>query len=62
MPVSSQYNGHVVCKELAYHIGRLLKDNLGLTNTSNSKPEYDKEYKIYRRSRNYEAVYNRQKK
>ena len=62
IPVSSQYNGHVVCKELAYHIGRLLKDNLGLTNTSNSKPEYDKEYKIYRRSRNYEGVFYRQNK
>ena len=46
--------------ELSYHILLLLRDKLGLSNTSNAKPEYDKDLNIFRSARRYEGVFYRQ--
>ena len=46
--------------EISYRIQRLLKDELDMTNTSNAKPEYNKEFKRYRSTRRYEGVFYRE--
>lgn len=46
--------------EISYRIQRLLKDELDMTNTSNAKPEYNKEFKLYRSARRYEGVFYRE--
>lgn len=45
--------------ELSYHISRILKEQLGMINTSNAKPEYDRDFKLYRSARRYEGVFYR---
>ena len=35
----------------------LLKEELGMTNVSSAKPEYDKDFKVYRSARRYEGTY-----
>ncbi|RAI79300.1 hypothetical protein BFS35_012125 [Macrococcoides goetzii] len=61
-PLSSNYNARNTCKELSYYVSRVLKEKLGLENTSNAKPEYDKDLKIYRRAKRYEGIFYRQNK
>ena len=46
--------------EISYRISRLLKEELGMTNTSNAKPEYDSDYKLYQSARRYEGVFYRE--
>lgn len=58
--VNSKTNARKLRDELSYHISRLLKDNLDMRNTSNAKPEYDDEFKLYRSARRYEGVFYRQ--
>ncbi|AKG74364.1 hypothetical protein [Salinicoccus halodurans] len=60
VPESDEYVAYTVCRDLSYHIHRLLKEQLGLMNTANSQPEYDSDIGIYRRARNYEAAYYRE--
>ena len=38
----------------------LLKEELGMTNVSSAKPEYDKDFKVYRSARRYEGTYYRE--
>ena len=52
-------NARKLRDELSYHISRILKEQLGMMNTSNAKPEYDGEYKLYRSARRYEGVFYR---
>lgn len=60
VPESDDYVAYTVCRDLSYRIQRLLKDGMGLMNTANSKPEYDKDLRIYRRARNYEGTFYRE--
>lgn len=46
--------------ELSYHISRILKEELGLENTANARPEYDKDFKIFRSARRYSGVFYRE--
>lgn len=57
--VKPRVNARKLRDELSYHISRLLKDQLNLTNTSNAKPEYDDEFRLYRSSRRYEGTFYR---
>lgn len=57
--VKSGVNARKLRDELSYHISRILKEQLGMTNTSNAKPEYDRDYKLYRSARRYEGVFYR---
>lgn len=59
VPESNNYSAFHVSKDMSYYIRDLLRNNLGITNVSNSKPEYDKEIGIYRRSRRFEGVFYR---
>lgn len=45
--------------ELSYRISRILKEELGLENTANARPEYDKDFKIFRSARRYSGVFYR---
>jgi len=54
-------NARVLCKTLNDHIKQIIWDELGMYNTSNSKPEYDKDYKIYRRASRYEGAFYNEK-
>lgn len=58
-PLSTSYNAREVCKDLSYHISRLIKEQLDMENVSNSQPEYDKDLKIYRRAKRYEGIFYR---
>jgi len=57
--VKDGINARKLRDELSYHISRLLKEQLGMTNTSNAKPEYDRDFKLYRSARRYEGVFYR---
>lgn len=57
--VKNGINARKLRDELSYRISRLLKDKLGMTNTSNGKPEYDETYGLYRSARRYEGVFYR---
>ena len=58
--VKSGVNARKLRDELSYRISRILKEQLGMTNTSNAKPEYDRDYKLYRSARRYEGVFYRE--
>lgn len=51
----------ILCKNLDEHIKQIIWDELGMYNTSNSKPEYDKDYKIYRRASRFEGAFYNEK-
>lgn len=57
--VKDGVNARKLRDELSYKIARLLKEQLQMTNTSNAKPEYDNEFKLYRSARRYEGVFYR---
>lgn len=57
--VKNGVNARKLLDELSYKIARLLKEQLQMTNTSNAKPEYDDEFKLYRSARRYEGVFYR---
>ena len=59
VPSSSKTNSYYTCRDLSYHISRLLFEEYGLKNTASSKPEYDEEVRMYRRSRTYKNSYYR---
>lgn len=59
VPESDDYEAYFVRNEVSYHISRLLKELLKMENTSNAKPEYDKDLKIYRSARRYEGTFYR---
>ena len=59
VPSSSKTNSYYTCRDLSYHISRLLFEEYGLKNTASSKPEYDSEVRMYRRSRTYKNAYYR---
>lgn len=59
VPSSSKTNSYYTCRDLSYHISRLLFEEYGLKNTASSKPEYDEEIRMYRRSRTYKNAYYR---
>ena len=59
VPSSSKTNSYYTCRVLSYHISRLLFEEYGLKNTASSKPEYDAEVRMYRRSRTYKNSYYR---
>ena len=54
--VKDGINARTLRNELSYRISRLLKDELGMINTANAKPEYDEEFKLYRSARRYELT------
>lgn len=58
--VKSGVNARKLRDELSYRISRILKEQLGMTNTSNAKPEYDRDYKLYRSARRYKGVFYRE--
>lgn len=58
--VKQGVNARKLRDEISYRISRILKDELGMTNTSNAKPEYDDEFKLYRSARRYEGVFYRE--
>ena len=58
--VKSGTNARLLRDEISYRISRLLKEELGMTNTSNAKPEYDREFNLYRSARRYEGVFYRE--
>lgn len=58
--VKSNVNARKLRDQLSYHIARLMKDELGMTNTANANPEYDSEFKLYRSARRYEGVFYRE--
>lgn len=51
------YDGYIVCRDLSYHISKVLREELGLMHSASSQPEHDKDFKIYRRARRYEGVF-----
>lgn len=53
-------NARTLRNEVSYRISRILKEQLGMINTSNAKPEYDGEFKLYRSARRYEGVFYRE--
>ncbi len=57
--VKTGVNARKLRDELSYKISRLLKEQLQMINTSNAKPEYDDEFKLYRSARRYEGVFYR---
>lgn len=57
--VKSGVNARTLRNEISYRISRILKDELGMTNTSNAQPEYDSEFGLYRSARRYEGVFYR---
>ncbi|GGA99631.1 hypothetical protein ERX37_05470 [Macrococcus hajekii] len=59
VPLKSSTQPRELCADLSYHISRLLKDNLGMANTSNSQPEYSDEFQVYRRAKRYEGIFYR---
>lgn len=59
VPESINYRAYYVRNQLSYHIYRLMKEKLQMENTSNSKPEYDRNLKIYRSARRYEGTFYR---
>lgn len=59
VPSNSKTNAYYTCRDLSYHISRLLFEEYGLKNTASSKPEYDEEVRMYRRSRTYKNSYYR---
>ncbi|PTI48446.1 hypothetical protein [Staphylococcus succinus] len=59
VPESEEYQAYYVRNQLSYHISRLMKEKLQMENTANSKPEYDRELKIYRSARRYEGTFYR---
>lgn len=58
--VKTGVNARKLRDELSYKIARLLKEQLQMINTSNAKPEYDDEFKLYRSARRYEGVFYRE--
>lgn len=58
--VKTGVNARKLRDELSYKISRLLKEQLQMINTSNAKPEYDDEFKLYRSARRYEGVFYRE--
>lgn len=58
--VKAGVNARRLRDEISYKISRILKEELGMTNTSNAKPEYDDEFKLYRSARRYEGVFYRE--
>lgn len=59
VPESEEYQAYYIRNQLSYHISRLMKEKLQMENTANSKPEYDRELKIYRSARRYEGTFYR---
>lgn len=57
--VKSGINARKLRNEISYRISRILKNELGMTNTSNAQPEYDSEFGLYRSARRYEGVFYR---
>lgn len=53
-------NARKLRDEISYRISRVLKEKLHMINTSNAKPEYDREFKLYRSARRYEGVFYRE--
>lgn len=58
--VKSGVNARILRDEISYRISRILKEKLDMINTSNAKPEYDREFKLYRSARRYEGVFYRE--
>src|SRR5699024_5733923 len=46
----SDINARIMCKELDNRIKEIIWGNLGMYNTSNSKTEYNVDFKLYRRA------------
>ncbi|EGQ1599336.1 TPA: hypothetical protein LQO20_001207 [Staphylococcus pseudintermedius] len=59
VPESEKYQAYFVRNKVSYHISRLMKEELKMENTSNAKPEYDEESKMYRSARRYEGTFYR---
>ena len=59
--VKAGTNARTLKDQLSYRIARILKDELNMTNVSNAKPEYDKEFKLYRSAKRYEGTFYREK-
>src|SRR5699024_6648002 len=53
----SDINARIMCKELDNRIKEIIWGNLGMYNTSNSKPEYDVDFKLYRRASRFEGAF-----
>ena len=58
--VKAGTNARTLKDQLSYRIARILKDELNMTNVSNAKPEYDKEFKLYRSAKRYEGTFYRE--
>ncbi len=57
VPQSSDYDSYIFCRNLSYHISKLLREKMNLMYSASNQPEYDKDFKIYRRARRYEGVF-----
>lgn len=55
--VSPGVNARTLRNDMSYHVLKLLKEELGMTNVSSAKPEYSPEFKVYRSARRYEGTY-----
>src|SRR5699024_2853544 len=53
----SDINDRIMCKKLDNRIKEIIWGNLGMYNTSNSKPEYDVDFKLYRRASRFEGAF-----
>lgn len=53
----SGINGRILCKQLDNRIKKVIWDGLGMHNSANSKPEYDKDYNLYRRASRFEGAF-----
>src|SRR5699024_10114666 len=53
----SDINARIMCKKLDNRIKEIIWGNLGMYNTSNSKPEYDVDFKLYRRASRFEGAF-----
>jgi len=58
--VKAGTNARTLKDQLSYRIARILKDELNMTNVSNAKPEYDKDFKLYRSAKRYEGTFYRE--
>ena len=57
VPESQNYDGYTLCRDLSYYISKILREQLNLSHSGSSQPEYDKDFKIYRRARRFEGVF-----
>ena len=58
--VQAGINARKLKDEISYRVFKLLKEQLGMTNTSNGTPEFSREFQVYRSARRYEKTYYRQ--